>query len=76
LKEGLNKSLNVLEKDGRLAVISFHSIEDRIIKQFFRNKKEENIGTIITKKIIVPNRDEILKNPRSRSAKLRIFQKN
>ena len=75
LKEGLNKALNVLRKEGRVAVISFHSIEDRIVKQFFRNKKEEGVGAIITKKPIISNRDEILKNPRSRSAKLRIFQK-
>jgi len=75
LKEGLNKALNILRKEGRVAVISFHSIEDRIVKQFFRNKKEEGVGAIITKKPIISNRDEILKNPRSRSAKLRIFQK-
>lgn len=75
LKEGLTKALVALEKDGRVAVISFHSIEDRAIKQFFNNKKQEGVGQVITKKPIIPSRDEVKSNPRSRSAKLRVFQK-
>jgi len=75
LKEVLPKAIEALEENGRLAVISFHSIEDRIVKQYFREQKESEIGTIITKKPIVPSRDEVKTNPRSRSAKLRIFEK-
>lgn len=74
LKEGLAKALEVLNKGGRIAVISFHSIEDRIVKQFFKNCEQEGAGKIITKKPIVPSRQEILNNPRSRSAKLRVFE--
>ncbi len=75
LEEGLMKSLSILRPGGRLAVISFHSLEDRIVKNFFRKAKEEGKGEIVTKKPVVPTEAEIAENPRSRSAKLRIFQK-
>ncbi|MDP6387685.1 MAG: 16S rRNA (cytosine(1402)-N(4))-methyltransferase RsmH [Candidatus Pacebacteria bacterium] len=75
LKEALGKALYVLKAEGRIAVISFHSIEDRIVKRFFNNKKQEGEGEVITKKPIIPSEDEIKRNPRSRSAKLRVFQK-
>ena len=75
LEEGLMKSFEILKEGGRLAVISFHSLEDRIVKNFFRLKKEEGRGKLINKKPIVPSEAEIFKNPRSRSAKLRIIQK-
>ncbi len=76
LKEGLEKSFGVLNKGGRIAVISFHSLEDRIVKNFFREKTEKGLLTIINKKPIVPSIEEIKKNPRSRSAKLRVAIKN
>lgn len=76
LKEGLVKGIEALDKDGRMAVISFHSIEDRAVKQFFNSKKQEGIGKVITKKPITPSADEVKSNPRARSAKLRVFQKN
>jgi 16S rRNA (cytosine1402-N4)-methyltransferase len=76
LEEGIKRALKILEKNGRLAVISFHSLEDRIVKNFFKLKQTEDEGKIINKKPIVPSEDEVNKNPRSRSAKLRIFQKN
>ncbi|MBL7045090.1 MAG: 16S rRNA (cytosine(1402)-N(4))-methyltransferase, partial [Parcubacteria group bacterium] len=76
LKEALPKTIDLLEEGGRVAVIAFHSIEDRIVKNFFKEQKEVGIGTIITKKPIAPSRDEVKENPRSRSAKLRIFQKH
>ncbi|MEX0672578.1 MAG: 16S rRNA (cytosine(1402)-N(4))-methyltransferase RsmH [Candidatus Paceibacterota bacterium] len=76
LEEGLRKSLEVLSPDGRVAVISFHSLEDRIVKRQFREWSKEKLGTIVTKKPVGPDDEEREANPRSRSAKLRIFQKN
>jgi 16S rRNA (cytosine1402-N4)-methyltransferase len=63
-----------LKKGGRLAVISFHSLEDRIIKNAFRAAAAEGKGRIITKKPIAPTREECIANPRSRSAKLRVLE--
>lgn len=60
---------------GRLAIISFHSIEDRIVKQRFRALADEGLALRVTKKPITASREEITHNPRSRSAKLRILQK-
>lgn len=74
IKEGLTGAWNMLAPHGRIAVITFHSLEDRIIKNFFRDLPKES-AHIITKKPIVPTRAEIIKNPRSRSAKLRIIEK-
>lgn len=75
LEEGLVKGFEILDNGGRMAVISFHSLEDRIVKNFFKSKKEDGSGELINKKPIVPSETEIAKNPRSRSAKLRIIQK-
>lgn len=71
LKKGLEHGFEMLNAEGRMAVISFHSLEDRIVKNFFRQKKQENQGQILTKKPIRPSIEEIRRNPRSRSAKLR-----
>lgn len=73
LKKGLESALKILDSGGKIAVISFHSLEDRIVKNFFRDNKDQL--TIITKKPIVPIDVEILNNPRARSAKLRVAQK-
>jgi 16S rRNA (cytosine1402-N4)-methyltransferase len=88
LKEMLLQTVNVLEEGGRLAVITFHSLEDRIVKNFFKNENFEDeqardvFGNpvkkelkIITKKPIIPSAEELKKNPRSRSSKLRIAEK-
>ena len=80
LKEGLVKGFARLAPGGKMAVISFHSLEDRIVKEYFRslNKKsdgEKSEANILTKKPIVPTDQEVVENPRSRSAKLRIIQK-
>ena len=88
LKELLMQSEEVLEPGGRLVVMSYHSLEDRLVKHFMRKGKFEgevekdffgNIKTpfnIITKKPITPDAQEMAENPRSRSAKLRIAEKN
>ncbi|KND47865.1 MAG: 16S rRNA (cytosine(1402)-N(4))-methyltransferase [Parcubacteria bacterium C7867-006] len=75
LKEGIVKGFERLNSKGRLAVISFHSIEDRAVKNFYKSKSDEKVGKIITKKPIIPTDIEIKENPRSRSAKLRIIEK-
>lgn len=72
LKEFLPQAMQVLAPRGRLVIISFHSLEDRIVKNFFKNKPEVRI---LTKKPVTASQEEILKNPRSRSAKLRAITK-
>lgn len=75
LKDALEKSWNHLNVQGRIAVISFHSLEDRIVKTFFLSKEKEGMAAILTKKPLTPTNEEIKDNPRSRSAKLRIIEK-
>ena len=75
LKDGLPKALGLLENRGRLITISFHSLDDRVVKQSFVRFKNENRGEIITAKPITPNGEEIDRNIRSRSAKLRVLEK-
>lgn len=75
LENGLSGSFNSLKKGGRLVVISFHSLEERIVKKTFRTWAEEKKGKILTEQIVQPTEQEIVENPRSRSAKLRAFQK-
>ncbi|MEI7513207.1 MAG: 16S rRNA (cytosine(1402)-N(4))-methyltransferase RsmH [bacterium] len=75
LEEVLEEGWKVLNKGGRIAVISFHSLEDRIVKQFFRKLALEESAKILTKRPIIATKEEIGMNPRSRSAKLRIIQK-
>ncbi len=75
LKEGAVAAFNHLKNGGRLGIISFHSIEDRIVKQQFRKWDDEERGNLIFRKPVVANRSEILNNPRARSAKLRVIEK-
>lgn len=85
LQEMLEQSAGVLNNGGRIAVITFHSLEDRIVKNFFKGgddeetdlygRKKENVFMIITKKPITAGEKELKQNPRSRSAKLRIAEK-
>jgi 16S rRNA (cytosine1402-N4)-methyltransferase len=75
LTESLPKSVQLLSSSGRLAVISFHSLEDRIVKRTFLALAEEGLGKIITKKPIIPTEEENAINGRARSSKLRVFEK-
>ncbi len=75
LKKGLEKGFARLNKGGRMAIISFHSLEDRIVKNFNKEKESNEEAKIITKKPIEPSDEEVKENPRSRSAKLRILEK-
>jgi 16S rRNA (cytosine1402-N4)-methyltransferase len=75
LKKLLASAPGLLNKNGYIAVISYHSLEDRLVKNDFKQNEKENIYRIITKKPIVPGREEIIENRRARSAKLRIAQK-
>ena len=75
LKEGIKKSFEILNPSGRLAIISFHSLEDRVVKQFFKEYEDTGKGKRINKRIIIADKEEIEENPRARSAKLRIIQK-
>ncbi len=75
LTEGLTGGFKILRTGGRMAVISFHSLEDRIVKRFFQQKAKEGEGVLINKKIITATTEEIKNNPRSRSAKLRVLEK-
>lgn len=71
LKDGLKNTFDILDNNGRIAVISFHSLEDRVVKNFFKDLKADGRAEILTKKPIMAKREEIHDNPRSRSAKLR-----
>ena len=75
LGKGLRGGWDLLEKEGRLAVVSFHSLEDRIVKRFFLQKKKDEEARIITPKPITATAKELKNNSRSRSAKLRIIEK-
>lgn len=76
LRQVLGDAIEFLAPGGRIAVITFHSIEDRIVKKFFETCRRAGIGTTLTKKPIMPSSEEVSHNPRARSAKLRIFIKN
>lgn len=72
----ITKCLELLAPNGRLAIITFHSLEDRIVKHTFRNFSHDQKGVLITKRPILPSREEMTANKRARSAKLRIFEKH
>ena len=72
----ITESFMALSAGGRLAIISFHSVEDRIVKQRFRSLVAADKASLVVKRPITASTEEIKNNPRSRSAKLRILQKN
>ena len=89
LEKALDESVNLLKEEGKLSVITFHSLEDRIVKNKFKEFEnpckcdknypcvcgKKSLGKIINRKVIVPTEEEIENNNRSRSAKLRIFER-
>ncbi len=75
LETALPQALELLRPGGRLLVISFHSLEDRLVKQTFKKWKFQNLGTNLTSGPVIPDMLEIGQNPKSQSAKLRVFQK-
>jgi len=79
LRDVLNDSLDILEEGGRLVVVSYHSLEDRMVKNFMRDNKATKKGDgklkVLTKKALTPGEEEIKENRRSRSAKLRAAEK-
>tara|TARA_B100002051_G_scaffold147570_1_gene139672 strand:+ start:37770 stop:38669 length:900 start_codon:yes stop_codon:yes gene_type:complete len=75
LEKFIKEAFTALDEGGRLAIISFHSIEDRIVKHSFRELKDADMGQLVTKKPIAPAAEELKTNPRARSAKLRIIEK-
>ena len=90
LQRGLVAAVNVLRSGGRLAVISFHSLEDRIVKQFFVRLStgcvcppqlaicrcgRKEVLRLVTRKPVTPTEEEVGRNPRARSAKLRVVEK-
>jgi 16S rRNA (cytosine1402-N4)-methyltransferase len=75
LENTIPDAVSLLKTGGRLLIISFHSLEDRIVKNHFKLLKDQGLGLVITKKPIIASHDEIRANPRSRSAKLRVFQR-
>jgi 16S rRNA (cytosine1402-N4)-methyltransferase len=75
LEKVLPVAFSILAPGGRLVVISFHSLEDRIVKNFFNQKSKDGLAKILTKKPVTAESAEIGKNPRSRSAKLRAILK-
>ena len=91
LRDSLDDMIDLLESDGgRICIITFHSLEDRIVKTIFRKNEnpctcppdfpvcvcgKESKGKVITRKPILPSKVEMEENPRSKSAKLRIFER-
>ena len=75
LKMSITKAVDILNSQGRLGVIAFHSLEDRIIKSTFKDCASEQLLKIITKKPIRPSSEEVIDNPRARSARLRVAEK-
>ncbi|EMO62588.1 16S rRNA (cytosine(1402)-N(4))-methyltransferase [Leptospira borgpetersenii serovar Pomona str. 200901868] len=75
IEKGLDSLLNLLRPEGVIQVISFHSLEDRIVKNSLRNYAKQNGFELLTKKPILPSEEETKENPASRSAKLRVLRK-
>jgi 16S rRNA (cytosine1402-N4)-methyltransferase len=71
----LCEAVRLLAPGGRLVCISFHSLEDRVVKDFYREQEAAGVGHVVTKKVVIPSEEEVGNNPSSRSAKLRVFER-
>ena len=76
IEPALKEAVRAVKPKGRIAVITFHSLEDRLVKWFFREAAHQGSVTILTKHPVVPSEDECRTNPPSRSAKLRVVEKS
>ena len=76
LRDALSQTMMRLTHGGRIAVISFHSIEDRIVKSAFKEAVHGGSGSLVTRKPVTASAEELVNNPRARSAKLRIFERS
>lgn len=75
LTRGIQKCSRFLDKGARMAIITFHSLEDRIVKETFKHMCKIGGWNLVTKKPVKPSEDEVKNNPRARSAKLRVIEK-
>ena len=75
LERMLHDGFAALASEGRMAIITFHSLEDRIVKRFFKACLHDQLGILPFRKPLTPTEEEIANNPRSRSAKLRVMEK-
>lgn len=75
LEDSLKNIIPFLKKGARVVILTYHSLEDRIVKNFFKNSEKEGKIKIIMKKILRPSKEEIERNPRARSAKMRVGER-
>jgi 16S rRNA (cytosine1402-N4)-methyltransferase len=75
LEQFLDRAPATLNSEGRWIVLSYHSLEDRLVKQAFRRLAQQGVVKVLTKHVVIPTPEEIQKNPRARSAKMRVAEK-